>query len=583
MRAQSLVVAVLVTLLAFDIRVAGAQNPAPDKAHGPLIPYDRLFHPVYGEHGMVASQEAVASRIGADVLRQGGNAVDAAVAMGFALAVTLPRAGNIGGGGFMLVHLAGEGRTLAIDYRETAPGAVERNIFLDGEGNVDVQRLRYTVVGTGVPGTVAGLLYALEHYGTWSRAKAMAPAIRLASEGIIVTHSLARALERAARRLKPNPAAARVFYHSDGSFYRPGERLVQKDLAATLKAIARDGADAFYKGEIAAKLVAEMRRQHGLITAADLAAYRAVERAPVIGRYRGFVVASMPPPSSGGVHLIEMLNILEGFRLRDLGPNTAATLHLMTETMKLAFADRSKYLGDPDFVSVPVARLISKDYAARLRATIPTDRARPSREIRPGLEPMPESRNTTHFSVVDRWGNAVANTYTLNFSFGNGVMVEGAGFLLNNEMDDFAAAPGVPNAFGLTGGEANAVEPGKRPLSSMTPTIVLKDGRPWLVTGSPGGPRIITTVLQIILNVVDHGMDIAAATYAPRIHHQWLPDKLLLEPGISLDTARLLEAMGHKVVYSSRALGAAESVQWKDGIFYGVADPRREGAAAVGY
>ena len=493
---------------------------------------DRL-HPVYAAHGMVASQEALATDIGLDILKRGGNAVDAAVAVGFALAVTLPEAGNLGGGGFMLVHMAKSGETVAIDYREKAPLKASRDMFLDAAGNADPNLSRWSGLSTGVPGTVAGLALALKRYGTLSLAEVMAPAIRLAEDGIEVTPGLAEALAQSHDTFAKYSSSAGIFLKPDGSDFQPGDRLVQTDLANSLKAIAKVGPDAFYRGEIGQLIAAEMARSGGLITTEDLEKYQAVVREPVHGIYRGYDIFSMPPPSSGGTHVIQILNILEGYPIGELGFGSAATMHLMAEAMQRAYADRSEYLGDSDFIDVPVKGLTSKAYAEALRATIDENHATPSESIRPG-KPLPyESDQTTHFSVVDSEGNAVSNTYTLNFLFGTGLVAEGTGILLNNEMDDFSAKPGVPNAYGLIGGDANAVAPEKRPLSSMSPTIVLKDGKTFLVTGSPGGSRIITTVLQVIMNMVDHGMNIAEASAAPRMHDQWLPDELRVEEGFS--------------------------------------------------
>ncbi len=538
-------------------------------------------HPELAARGMVATQEATATQVGVSFLAAGGNAVDAAVAVAFALAVTLPQAGNLGGGGFMLVHHAASGETHAVDYRETAPAAAHRDMFLDAAGNVDEVRSRYSHASAGVPGTVAGLVLALERFGTMPLAQVMAPAIGLARDGFIVTRELARSLAERAERLARNPAAARIYLEPDGSAPRPGERLVQRDLAASLARIAEEGPNAFYRGEIARRIAADMRANGGLIQEADLAAYEAKLRAPVTGSYRDHVVASMPPPSSGGVHLIQILNVLEGYPVGFLGHNGADTIHLMAEAMKLAYADRSRHLGDPDHVPVPVAGLVSKRYAADLRRLISLDAARPSSLIAPGRPGAYESPDTTHFSVMDAAGNVVSNTYTINFSYGSGIVAEGTGILLNNEMDDFSAKPGVPNAYGLVGGEANAIAPGKRPLSSMTPTIVFRDGLPLLATGSPGGSRIITTTAQVIMNVVDHGMNVAAAVAAPRVHHQWLPDRLRVEHGLSPDTLVLLRARGHEVEVGD-AMGSANSVMRVDGGFAGAADPRRPGALAAG-
>ncbi|MCC7347327.1 MAG: gamma-glutamyltransferase [Variibacter sp.] len=561
---------------------------APAAAQGaalaPIISDAARVHPVVAAHGMVASQEARATRVGVEILRRGGNAVDAAVAVGFALAVTHPRAGNIGGGGFMLVHLAARGETIAIDYRETAPAAATRAMFLDAAGEADPRKSRDSGLAVGVPGTVAGLALAHARYGSgkFALADLIAPAIRLAREGFEVDDDLADSLPRAQPRLVRWPASRAIFLKGDGVALGRGERMVQHDLARTLETIAREGPRGFYAGEVAAKISAAVQGAGGVLTAADLAAYRAVERAPVRGSYRGFDVVSMPPPSSGGVHLLQILNILEGFDLRASGAGAADTLHLMIEAMKPAYADRSEYLGDPDFVRVPVAGLTAKSYAARLRAGIDPARARPSREIRPGAPGPNEGDNTTHFSIVDADGNAVANTYTLNFSYGLGMVAEGTGVLLNNEMDDFAAKAGVPNAFGLTGGDANAPGPRKRPLSSMSPTIVLRDGRVFLVTGSPGGSRIITTVLQVIVNVIDHGMNIAEAVAAPRLHHQWLPDQVLAERGFSPDTLRLLQARGHTIRLDNTS-GSANSIMAVPGGLAGATDTRQRGTLAAGY
>ncbi len=546
-----------------------------------LSPQD-VFHPVVGTQGMVASQEATATRVGLDVLKGGGNAVDAAVAVGFALAVTLPRAGNLGGGGFMLVHMAESGETLALDYREEAPAAAGRDLFLGPDGEVDNRRARFSYLSAGVPGSVAGLAAAQARFGRLSLAEVLAPAIRLAEEGLTVSSALAEGLAARAERLKAWPETARIFFKADGSPYRAGERLVQADLAWSLKQIARDGPEAFYKGEIGRRIAADMKANGGLITEADLAAYDVVWREPVAGRYRGYQIASMPPPSSGGIHLVQILNLLESYPLGEMGAGSAATLHVMAEAMKLAYADRSRHLGDPDFWDVPQRGLTSKAYASRLRQRIDQERARAADEVGPGDPALYESNETTHFSVADRFGNVVSNTYTINFSYGSGIVAKGTGILLNNEMDDFSAKPGVPNAYGLIGGAANAIEPGKRPLSSMTPTLVFKDGKPWLVTGSPGGSRIITTVLQIILNTVDHGMNVAAATAAPRMHHQWLPDELRIEPGFSQDSLRLLVEKGHRVVVKN-AMGSTQSLLRIEDGWTGASDPRRPGALTLGY
>ncbi len=553
----------------------------PSTQYVPIFDMRAAFHPLPSRGGMVVSQERVASEIGSEILRRGGNAVDAAVATGFALAVTLPQAGNLGGGGFMLVYLAAENRTIALDYREMAPQGARRDMFQDAQGRVDTEKVRFGLQSSGVPGTVAGLAYVLEKYGSMSLKQILEPAIALASNGIKVSDTLAQSLAWAGERLREDPASARYFFNSDGSPLRVGQDWRQPDLAWSLQQLARYGPQAFYSGAIADRIVATMEAGGGLVDHADLAAYRVVERTPVYGDYRGYRVASMPPPSSGGVHLIQMLNMLENWPLGELDHNSASYIHRLAEVMRLAYADRSKYLGDPDYVAVPVAALLDKAYARRLVETIDLQRAGDSARVGPGLKPASESRETTHYSVWDRDGNVVSNTYTLNFSFGNGVSVAGAGFLLNNEMDDFSAKPGVPNAYGLVGAEANAIEPGKRPLSSMTPTIVFHQGKPVLATGSPGGSTIITVVLQLILNSIDFGMNIAEATAAPRVHHQWRPDQLLLEPRISTDTRRLLGEMGHELGTSSRLLGKLQSIRAGDGVLFGSSDNRWPGSSVA--
>jgi gamma-glutamyltranspeptidase/glutathione hydrolase len=541
-----------------------------------------LIHPVHGQNGMVATQEAAATRIGLEVLQGGGNAVDAAATVAFALAVTLPRAGNIGGGGFMLIHDAETGGTVAIDYREKAGGRAFGSMFLDKAGEADPEASRNSGLAVGVPGTVAGMALALERYGTISLAEALAPAIELAEQGITVSADLADSLKAAQDRLRKWPSSTVVFYKDGGVPYEAGDTLVQRDLAASLRLLAEQGPDAFYDGPIGERIVAAVERAGGHLSREDFRSYEATVREPARGDYRGFEIVSMPPPSSGGVHIVQILNTLEGFPIGFLGHNGADTIHLMAEAMKLAYADRAEYLGDPDFVNVPVAALTSEAYAAHLRSLIGRHRARPAAAIRPGDPARYESPETTHFSIVDAAGNAVANTYTINFSYGTGLVAEGTGILLNNELDDFSAKPGVPNAYGLIGGEANAVAPGKRPLSSMSPTIVLADGAPFLVTGSSGGPRIITTTLQIIMNVIDHGMNVAVATYAPRVHHQWLPDELRVEDGLSPDTIRLLEQRGHDVVVGD-AMGSTQSIMVTDAGLFGSSDPRTPGALTLGY
>lgn len=540
--------------------------------------------PIVASHGMVASQDRQATQIGVDILRRGGNAVDAAVAVGLALAVTLPEAGNLGGGGFMLIHLAKPSRDIAIDYREAAPAATSSGVFLDPQGNADPVKSRETGLGVGVPGTVAGLSYALAHYGSgkFSLADLAAPAIALARDGIIVDADLAASLAHAAPRLAHWPSSAKIFLHADGSPFRRGERLVQSDLSETLQSLAAQGAGSFYRGPIAEKIAASVRAGGGHMTADDLAAYKPIERAPVRGRYRGYDIVSMPPPSSGGVALIELLNILEGFPLDKAKPLSPDALHLMAEAMKRVYADRAEYLGDPERTKNPILGLTDKDYAAKLRATISPDKAQPADEIKAG-NPLPyESPQTTHFSIVDSNGDAVSNTYTLNFAFGVGLVADGTGVLLNNELDDFAAKPGAPNAYGLTGGAANAPSGGKRPLSSMTPTLVFRDGALQLVTGSPGGSRIITIVADLLIDCLDFHMNVAQAEAAPRIHDQWLPDELQVESGLPAETVAKLAAMGHKI-HEFPHWGSAQSIERVGDHWEGAADPRQHDGFAAGY
>src|SRR3954469_3370014 len=566
-------------ILALCVAVApatiAAQTAPP--APAPIITSMARVHPVLARNGMVATQEKRATHIGVEILKAGGNAVDAAVAVGFALAVTHPQAGNMGGGGFMVLHLSDRNETVAIDYRETAPAAMTRDVFLDEKGEADPKKSRDSALGVGVPSTVAGLALAHEKYGSgkFTFGALIAPAIRLAREGFPVDDDLADSLPRIAPRLARWPASAKIFMNGDTPLAR-ADTLMQDDLAASLETIARNGPRAFYEGPLAEKIAAAIRANGGIMTADDLKDYRAIERPAVRGTYRGYDIASMPPPSSGGIHLIQILNILEGFPLRDLGAGSVATLHLMIEAMKPAYADRAEFLGDPAFVKVPVAGLTSKRYAEAQRRAIDPEHARPAQEIKPGTPAAYESQNTTHFSVMDAQGNAVANTYTLNFSYGLGMVAEGTGILLNNELDDFAAKAGAPNAYGLVGGEANAPGANKRPLSSMSPTIVFRDGKVVLVTGTPGGSRIITTTLQVILNVIDHGMNIAEAVSAPRVHHQWLPDRVFAEKGLSPDTIRLLEARGHKVTLTATS-GSANSILVTPEGLTGASDPRQRG------
>ncbi|NVJ66108.1 MAG: gamma-glutamyltransferase [Gammaproteobacteria bacterium] len=551
-------------------------KPAPS-----IINYQSAHHPVVAENGMVVSRQYLASQVGRQILQKGGNAVDAAIATGFALSVVLPVAGNIGGGGFMLVHMAETGETIAIDYREMAPANAHKDLFLDADGNVDNQKARFSYLSVGVPGTVAGFELAHKKYGKLAWKELLQPAIDLAENGFYVNWDIAQKLERRRTHLTQSTATKKAFYKEDGTSYQLGETLKQQDLAWSLKQIQKEGAKAFYHGKIADKIVRNMEVNGGIISRKDLANYRPKIRSVIKGSYRGYDIVTMPLPSSGGVHIVQMLNVLEHFPMNEYGVNTAKSIRVMTETMKRAYADRSKHLGDSDFYDAPVEWLISKDYAKSIATEIQKGQVTPSKDILPGTEPAKESDETTQFSVVDKWGNAVSNTYTLNYSFGSGLMVEGTGILLNNEMDDFSAKPGAPNGYGLIGGEANAIEANKRPLSSMTPTMVFKDGKVKLITGSPGGSRIINAVLQIIVNVIDHNMNIAAATHTPRFHHQWLPDALFVEPEINQDTVNILENMGYKVRRSG-TIGATQSIQIEDYI-YGSADPRRPNAEASGY
>lgn len=541
------------------------------------------IHPPRFREAVVVSDSELASKAGAEIMRRGGNAVDAAVATGFALAVTYPTAGNIGGGGFMLIRLA-DGKTAALDYREVAPGRAARNMYLDAGGQVPKDASTVGYRAAAVPGSVAGLREAHRRYGKLPWKDVVEPARRLAGEGFVVSHYLARSLRAQASLFRRFPESNRVLTRG-GRFYAWGERFRQPELAATLLRIRDGGAAGFYRGPIARLIAQDMRANGGMIDEEDLRRYRPVWRETLRGRYRNLEVIAMPPPSSGGAVLIEMLNVLEGFPLGTMGFGASATVHVMAETMKRAFADRAAHFGDPDFVRVPVAELTSRAYAERLRAQISLERATPAGEIRPWAEPLREGNHTTHYSVVDRDGNAVSTTTTINTSYGSGAMVKGAGFLLNNEMDDFAVKVGAPNAYGLIQGEANAIAPGKRPLSSMTPTIVTRGGRLAYVLGSPGGPTIINTVLQTIVNVADHGMNIQQAVAAPRFHHQWLPDEIRAEARMLPDDVRgALLARGHRFARSTAAMGSCHAIAVDPGghRLAGL-DPRVGGAGAAGY
>jgi gamma-glutamyltranspeptidase/glutathione hydrolase len=539
---------------------------------------------------MVSSVSEIASQVGVDVLKRGGNAVDAAVAVGLALAVVWPSAGNLGGGGFMVIRRA-DGKAAAIDYREMAPAGAHRNVYLDDKGEYIDESSTYGHMAAGVPGTVAGMAYALEKYGTMKWAEVAEPARKLAAEGFPVWYQLERGLKGASEELSRYPETKRIFLR-DGKPYETGEIFKQPELAEVFKRMIKQGPREFYEGRTAQLIEESMRRAAGggktpgkiWMTVEDLKNYKAVEREPLRGTYRSYEIITMPPPSSGGVALIEMLNILERYDLKSMGAGSSQAIHTMVEAMRRAFADRAQFLGDPDFVKVPVAGLISRKYADQLAATINPERASTSQEIRNG-DPLPyESSETTHFTVVDKDGNVATNTYTINDSFGNKITVEGAGFLLNNEMDDFAPKPGAPNAYGLIQGEANAVAARKRPLSSMTPTIVLKDGRLYFAVGSPGGPTIINTVTQVIVNIIDHGMNIQQAIDWPRVHHQWMPDQIVYEPyGIAPDALNRLKSMGHQFG-KPRYMGDAEGVMIDDktNMRLGGSDPRLDGKS-IGY
>ncbi|GAB4391324.1 MAG: gamma-glutamyltransferase [Gammaproteobacteria bacterium] len=550
----------------------------------PIQVTEQRFHPVSAQHVMVASQEQLATQAGLAILKQGGNAVDAAVAVGFALAVTLPRAGNLAGGGFMLIYWQPKQQVYALNYREKAPLHATSNMFLDALGNVDQSKWHSSYAAVGVPGTVAGLVAAQKRFGVLSLAQDLEPAIKLAEQGIPVSFSLAHAIQEAHASLMHWPASQREFFKSNGQPYQPGDYWRRPELANTLRLIAQKGQAGFYQGKVAKAIVEDMQRHQGLITLNDLQQYHASWVTPLHSVFRDHDIYVMPPPSSGGVALIQLLNILDIYPLQALGLNSAASIHLLTEAMNLAYRDRNHYLGDPRFVKIPLKKLLSKEHAQTLRQSLNETQHVPAKELSPIPQSFSEGPNTTHFSVIDQQGNMVANTYTLNFSFGNGAVVPGTGILLNNQMADFTAKPGVANPYGLVEGEANQIEPGKQPLSSMTPTIILdKAHKPYIATGTPGGSRIITTMLQFILNVLEHHLNIASATAVPRIHSQLWPDQLSIEQGISIDTQKILGAMGHQIV-EINAMGSIQTVmQTPDGHKLGYADPRRAGALAAGY
>jgi gamma-glutamyltranspeptidase/glutathione hydrolase len=539
-----------------------------------IIRYDTVHNPAVGLHGMAVSQNRLATEVGREILQRGGNAVDAAVAMGFALAVTLPRAGNIGGSGFMLIHLAEGSRTIVLDYRSTAPLKADEAAYRDADGEVDWDAATYGARAAGVPGTVAGLYEAWRRFGSLPWADLVEPATALAASGFVVWHDLEYALSEGAPTLSKYPASSAIYLRPDGESWKYGERLVQKDLAWSLAQIAQGGADAFYRGELATRIAAAFTGAGGGIGLEDLAAYKVVERTPVATDYRGYRIVSIPPPSAGGVTLIQMLNMLKRFEVGKMEAGSAATLHLLAEVMKRAAANRRTHLGDPDFVEVPVAGYISEELAGAMAAKIDLQRAARVEQIEPEPVEKYESRDTTHYSVMDRHGNAVANTYTLGYSFGSGWVAEGTGILFDNQMRNFFTTYGPK--------KQNAMTPGKRMLSTMTPTIVLDgDGEVFLVTGTPGGSRIINMVLQLLVGVIDHGMGIAEATHMPRIHQGWRSQTLGIERGFSPDTVDLLEAMGHEIQVQ-RAMGSMQSIMYRDGKFLGAADPRRPNALALG-
>jgi gamma-glutamyltranspeptidase/glutathione hydrolase len=572
---------------------AGSQNTA-------ITQYDNsssIFHPQQGQRGMVASEQRLATQVGVDILAQGGNATDAAVGVGFALAVVLPNAGNLGGGGFMLVQTAKAAKPVALDFREVAPAAASRDMYLDEKDRVITGKSTQSPFAVGVPGSVAGLVLALQDYGTLSLEQVLAPAIKLAENGFIVSPVLAEQFTLQRTHLGRWASTREVFFKLKDpsnttcvlaqcpldalSTYAAGERLIQKDLANTLRLIAQHGAAGFYSGSVAQKIVTELNQDGQVLSLKDLQDYRVVVREPVHGTYRGLDIYSMPAPSSGGVHLIQMLNLLERYPLAQYGAGSAQVVHLIAESARLAYADRAEHLGDPDFVKVPQKGLASKKYADELASKIKFDRTTPSVMVRAGQPQAFESDQTTHFSVMDAAGNVVSCTYTLNLNFGSGIVARGTGVLLNNEMDDFSIKPGVPNAFGLIGGDANAIAAGKRPLSSMTPVIVSAPEGPVLATGSPGGARIITTVLQNLINMIDFKMNIAEAIATPRMHHQWVPDYLRLEQGFSPDTIALLQKMGHEIRVMP-AMGRVQTVQRKGTQLFGASDPRNPDGAALG-
>ena len=539
-----------------------------------------LIHPEVNRNGMVVTQHYLATDVGAKILEDGGNAYDASIAVAFALAVVLPRAGNIGGGGFMVMYDKEANENFSIDYREMAPRLASKDMFLNDDGSVNKKRAREGILSIGVPGTVYGMWEVHKKFGSISWKKLIEPAIKLAEEGFIMSPFMVDALNRRYKKLSNYQNFKDIFYEDYP--VAMDSRLIQKDLANTLSIIANKGVKGFYEGEIAQKIAQDMKDKNGLISSYDLKNYRPIWRRPIKGNFEKYEIITMGPPSSGGIHVIQMLNILEKFNLKELGHNSASYGALLSEVMKYAYADRSKYLADPDYFEVPVAQLTSKRYAEKIYNKIALNKVTPSSEILPGNLIPHESEDTTHFSIADKFGNVTSNTYTLNSGYGSGVIIEGTGILMNNEMDDFVSAPGVPNQFGLLGGEANKIEPFKRPLSSMTPTLVFKDDVPILATGSPGGSVIITAVLQFLLNTLVFEMEISDATIAPRVHQQWGPDILFLEKGFDINAGKQIESYGQKIMISGPRT-SLESLQIKENLFYGFGDTRRPDSKAKGH
>lgn len=563
----------LTTLLLYPATVFSQALGVKPSLEQPIIRYDTIHHPVQGRFGMVVSQNSITTSVGRDVLARGGNAVDASVAMGFTLAVTLPRAGNIGGSGFMLAHLADEDKTVALDYRSIAPLNATVEKYQKPDGGMDMDKLTFGPMAPGVPGTVAAMHQAWQRYGSLPWKDLLHPAFVLAKDGFVVWHDLAGVLNKASAVLRHHSPDS-AYVRQDGKPWVAGDVLIQKDLAWSISQIMYNGADAFYKGELADRIVQAFAESGGQISHADLAAYKVKERKPVQTGYRGKQIISMPPVSAGGVTLLQMLNILEHFQLTDSGAGSAISLHILAETMKRAVANRRTWLGDPDFVEVPVEGFISKELAKKMAADIDAQKASDVKTIKPEPVDHYESRDTTQYTVMDQFGNAVSNTYTLGYSFGSGYVAKGTGILFDNQMRNFS--------YGGDEVHPNAMAPGKRMLSTMSPTLVLdEEGKVLLVTGTPGGSRIINVLLQVIVNVLDHGMNVAEATHQPRIHQGWREQTLYLERGMNLEVARLLKAMGHDIEMA-QTMGSTQSITWRDGQFFGSADPRRPNALALG-